>query len=91
MSRRMGRFPTTFVPLNNFAPVFEGFRRPGAACREPSGLNGSREGREEDDLFLPLPLAFAEPGVEAAPGDMSCDCMVREGKKCLSIAPLGKL
>lgn len=91
MSRKMGRFPTTFVPLNNFAPVLEGFRRPGAACREPNGLSGSREEREGGNLFLPLPLPLVERGVKAAPGDMSCDCVVQEGKKCLSIAPLGKL
>lgn len=87
----MGRFPTTLVPLNNFAPVFEGLRRPDAGCREPSGLSGSRVEWEEGDWFLLLPLPLIEPGAKTAPGDMSCDCVVQEGKKCLSIAPLGKL
>lgn len=98
MSCRMGRFPNTVVPLNSFAPVFEGIRRPGSLCREPRGLNGSREEFEQGDFFLADGLVFlvftlpwAEPGGLAVPGDMNCDCMGQEGKTCLSTAPLGKL
>lgn len=93
MSRKIGRFPTTEVPLNNFAPVFAGFRRPEPDCLEPSGLKGSREDREGDNSTsdFVFDFLFAEPGVFAAPGDMNCDCVGHEGKTWLSTAVAGKL